>query len=71
MKQIIITQKQFHQMASATMTEYTDKMKSREYDEHKYSRLMEISDVLTMLVAFSLLEYNLFNEGGESDEGNE
>ena len=71
MKQIIITQKQFHQMAGATMTEYTDKIKSRATGKNKYSRLMELSDVLTMSVAFSLLEYNLFNEGGESDEGNE
>lgn len=71
MKQIIITQKQFHQMASATMTEYTDKMKSREDDEHKYSRLMKLDDVLTMSVAFSLLECKLFNIGGESDESNE
>lgn len=68
MKQIIITQKQFHQMISATMTEYTDKMKSSEDDEHKYSKLMETSDVLTMAVAFSLLECKLFNIGGESDE---
>ena len=71
MKQIIISQKQFHQMAGATMTEYTDKMKSHEDDEHKYTRMNEISDVLTMSIAFSLLECKLFNIGGESDESNE
>lgn len=68
MKQILITQEQFHNMASAAMIEYTDKMKSHEDEERKYSRLMELSDVFTMSVAFSLLEYNLFKEGGESNE---
>lgn len=71
MKQIIISQKQFHQLAGATMTEYTDMMKSHEDDVYKYTRMTEISDVLTMSIVFSMLECKLFNIGGESDENNE
>ena len=69
MKQILITQAQFKKAVQKAMHEYTDKMRNANGDD--YDRLHELSDVLSMSVSFALLEFNLFNEGGESDEGNE
>lgn len=69
MKQILITQAQFKKAVQKVMHEYTDNM--REYNDGDYDRMHEISDVLTMSVSFALLEYNLFNKRGESDESNE
>lgn len=69
MKQILITQAQFKKAVQKVMHDYTDKM--RKYNDGDYDRMHELSDVLSMSISFALLEYNLFNKGGESDEGNE
>ena len=69
MKQIIITKEQFIKTAQMAMREYTDKM--RKSNDGKYNKVDELSDVLTLAVAFAFLEKNLFGEGGESDESNE
>lgn len=69
MKQILITQAQFKKAVQKAMHDYTDKM--RKYNDGDYDRMHELSDVLSMSISFALLEYNLFNEGGESDENNE
>ena len=71
MKQILITQAQFEKAVQKVMHDYTDKMRKYKYNDGDYDRLHELSDVLTMSISFALLEYNLFNKGGESDEGNE
>lgn len=69
MKQILITQAQFKKAVQKAMHDYIDKM--RKYNDDDYDRMHELSDVLSMSIGFALLEYNLFNEGGESDESNE
>ena len=70
MKQILITKEQFIKTAQTAMREYTDKM--RKSNDGKYNKVDELSDVLTLAVAFAFLEKNLFGEGGgESDESNE
>ena len=65
MKQILITQAQFRKHVQKTMREYIDKM--RKYNDGDYDRRDELSDALSMSISFALLEYNLFNEGSESD----
>ena len=69
MKQILITKEQFIKTAQMAMREYTDKM--RKSNDGKYNKEDELSDVLTLAVAFAFLEKNLFGEGGENDESNE
>ena len=69
MKQILITKEQFIKTAQMAMREYTDKM--RKSNDGKYNKVDELSDVLTLAVAFAFLEKNLFGEGGENDESNE
>lgn len=69
MKQILITKEHFIKTAQKVMHEYTDKM--RKTNEGKYNKADELTDVLTVAVAFAFLEKNLFGEGSESDEGNE
>ena len=69
MKQILITQAQFKKAVQKAMRDYTDKM--RKYNDGDYDRMHELSDVLSMSISFTLLEYNLFNKGGESNESNE
>lgn len=69
MKQILITREQFKKAVQKAMHAYTDKM--RKYNDGDYDRMHELSDVLSMSISFALLECNLFNEGGESNESNE
>lgn len=68
MKQILITQEQFKKSVCRAMHKYTDKMRKNNED---YDKLAELSDVLTLSIAFALLEYELFDIGGESNESNE
>ena len=69
MKQILITKEQFIKTAQMAIREYTDKMRTS--NDGKYNKVDELSDVLTLAVAFASLEKNLFGEGGENDESNE
>lgn len=69
MKQILITKAQFKKAVQKAMNDYTDKM--RKYNDGDYDTIHELSDVFSMSICFALLEYNLFNNGGKSNECNE
>ena len=69
MKILLISQEQFKKAVQKAMHDYIDEM--RKYNDGDYDRIHELSDVLSMSISFALLEYNLFNKGGESDESNE
>lgn len=72
MKQILITQAQFHKMSHAAINEYIGNMKKAardtDGDEKNYNGLMEFADRLKLTLVFGLLEGKLFDKGGECDE---